>query len=165
MTNQSQKLNTPVNFYCNNAVGYVILIPSFCRAEIDKGENKGFVQLAGVFRQTARTYPLCPIKTILDHRVERFLNEVERPQKFKIKSCFLRAFFVFTVKKNMKKESNTKKELLAAFIKTKVVAEACRIAGVTPSAYYFHFYKDKEFRRAVLETRAEQLAERITETA
>jgi AcrR family transcriptional regulator len=65
----------------------------------------------------------------------------------------------------MKKESNTKKELLAAFNRSKVVAEACRTAGVTPSAFYFHFYKDKEFRREVLEKRAEQLAARITETA
>jgi AcrR family transcriptional regulator len=65
----------------------------------------------------------------------------------------------------MKKENNTKKDLLNAFLRTKVVAEACRIAGVTPSAFYFHFYKDKDFRREVLEKRAEQLAERITETA
>jgi AcrR family transcriptional regulator len=65
----------------------------------------------------------------------------------------------------MKKESHTKKELLAAFNQSKVIAEACRVAGVTPSAFYFHFYKDKDFRREVLEKRAEQLAERITETA
>jgi hypothetical protein len=65
----------------------------------------------------------------------------------------------------MKKESNTQKKLLAAFKQSDVIAEACRIAGVTPSAYYFHFYKSREFRREVLEKRAEQLAERITETA
>jgi hypothetical protein len=59
--------------------------------------------------------------------------------------------------------TDTKKKLLAAFDQTKVIAEACRIAGVTPSAYYFNFYKDKEFRRVVLEKRAEQLAEQIAE--
>ncbi len=72
---------------------------------------------------------------------------------------------MFLKLKNMKKETDTKKELLAAFNQSKVIAEACRIAGVTPSAFYFHFYKDKDFRREVLEKRAEQLAERITETA
>jgi hypothetical protein len=64
----------------------------------------------------------------------------------------------------MKKELDTKKELLAAFEQSKIVAVACRIVGVTPSTYYFHFYKDKDFRRAVLEKRAGQLAERIAET-
>jgi AcrR family transcriptional regulator len=64
----------------------------------------------------------------------------------------------------MKKESDTKKLLLAAFDQSKVVAEVCRIAGVTPSAFYFHFYKDATFRREVLEKRAERLAERIAET-
>jgi hypothetical protein len=64
----------------------------------------------------------------------------------------------------MKKKSDTKKLLLAAFNRSKIIAEACRIAGVTPSAYYFHLYKDAKFRREVLEKRAEQLAERIAET-
>ncbi len=60
--------------------------------------------------------------------------------------------------------TDTKKLLLAAFERSRVIAEACRIAGVSPSAYYFHFYKDATFRRAVLEKRAEQIAERIAET-
>jgi AcrR family transcriptional regulator len=64
----------------------------------------------------------------------------------------------------MKKKSDTKKELLAAFNQSKIIAEACRIAGVTPSGFYFHFYKDEDFRREVLEKRAENLAERISET-
>jgi AcrR family transcriptional regulator len=64
----------------------------------------------------------------------------------------------------MKKENTTKSELLRALNQSKVIAEACRIAGVTPSAFYFHFYKDAGFRREVLEKRAEQLAERISET-
>ncbi len=76
--------------------------------------------------------------------------------------CILASFLFL---KNMKKESHTKKELSAAFNQTKVIAEACRIAGVTPSAFYFHFYKDKDFRREVLERRAEQIAVRIAETA
>jgi TnpA family transposase len=63
----------------------------------------------------------------------------------------------------MKKKSDTKEKLLAAFRQSEVIAEACRIAGVTPSAYYFNFYKDKDFRRQVLEKRAENLAERIAE--
>jgi ACT domain-containing protein len=63
----------------------------------------------------------------------------------------------------MKKELDTKKLLLAAFEQSKVIAEACRIVGVTPSTYYFHYYKNATFRRAVLEKRAVQLAERIAE--
>jgi hypothetical protein len=61
------------------------------------------------------------------------------------------------------KKSDTKEKLLAAFEHSKIIAEACRIAGVTPSAYYFNFYKDKDFRRVVLEKRAETLAEQIAE--
>jgi hypothetical protein len=64
----------------------------------------------------------------------------------------------------MRKKPDTKKELLAAFDRSKVVAVACRIVGVSPSAYYFHFYKDRDFRREVLEKRAKTLAERIAET-
>jgi AcrR family transcriptional regulator len=64
----------------------------------------------------------------------------------------------------MRKQSDTKKELLAAFGQSGVIAEACRIAGVTPSTFYFHYYKNAAFRREVLEKRAEQIAERIAET-
>ncbi len=64
----------------------------------------------------------------------------------------------------MKKKSDTKKELLAAFNQSKVIAEVCRIAGVTPSAFYFHFYKDKDFQREVLEKRQEDLERRIAAT-
>ncbi len=63
----------------------------------------------------------------------------------------------------MKKKSDTKEKLLAAFEQSSVIAEACRIAGVTPSGFYFNFYKDKDFRRQVLEKRAETLAEQIAE--
>jgi TnpA family transposase len=65
----------------------------------------------------------------------------------------------------MKKESNTKEELLAAFSQSKGITEACQVAGFSRSVFYFHYYKDKEFRREVLERRAEQITERIAETA
>ncbi len=65
----------------------------------------------------------------------------------------------------MKKEEKTKPRLLKAFDQSKVIAEACRIAGVTPSAFWFHYYKDTEFRRQVLEKRREHLAKRIAMTA
>jgi hypothetical protein len=63
----------------------------------------------------------------------------------------------------MKKINSTKSELLAAFDKSenKQVAEVCRIVGVTSGTFYFHFYKDSEFRREVFEKRREHLAERI----
>ncbi len=64
----------------------------------------------------------------------------------------------------MKKKPDTKKELLAAFDQTKIIAEACKIVGISPSGFYFNFYKDSDFRRQVLEKRAETLAERIAET-
>jgi hypothetical protein len=64
----------------------------------------------------------------------------------------------------MKKEENTKSALLKGFGKSKVIAEACRIAGVTPSAFWFHYYKDTDFRRQVLEKRREHLTERIAAT-
>jgi ACT domain-containing protein len=63
----------------------------------------------------------------------------------------------------MEKKTDTKKLLLAAFDKTKIIAEACKIAGVSPSGFYFNFYKDGDFRRQVLEKRAETLAEQIAE--
>ncbi len=63
----------------------------------------------------------------------------------------------------MKKENNTKSALLNAFDKSekKQTAEVCRIAGVSPSAFYFHYYKDADFRRQVLEKQLEHLTERI----
>ncbi len=61
------------------------------------------------------------------------------------------------------KEKPTKPALLNAFDKSerKTIAEVCRIVGVTPSAFYFHYYKDSEFRREVLEKQREHLAEKI----
>jgi hypothetical protein len=63
----------------------------------------------------------------------------------------------------MKKENNTKAKLLSAFDKSpnKKRAEACRLAGVSLSGFYFHFYKDENFRRQILEKQMEHLAGRI----
>ena len=63
----------------------------------------------------------------------------------------------------MKKDEPTKQALLKAFdqSETKSIAEVCRIVGVTPSAFYFHFYKDSDFRREVIKRRQERLADII----
>jgi hypothetical protein len=63
----------------------------------------------------------------------------------------------------MKKEINKKAALLDAFDKseTKKAAEACRIAGVALSTFYFHAYKDADFRRKILEKQREHLSNRI----
>ncbi len=74
----------------------------------------------------------------------------------------MRDFFCFRTK-FMKKQTNKKEALLDAFDKSenKKAAEACRIAGVAKSTYYFHAYKDPEFRRQVLEKQREHLSDRI----
>ncbi len=63
----------------------------------------------------------------------------------------------------MKKVNSTKTELLNALDKSekKQVSEACRIAGVALSTFYFHYYKDAEFRRQVLEKQRQHLTEKI----
>jgi ACT domain-containing protein len=63
----------------------------------------------------------------------------------------------------MKKQTNKKEALLDAFdqSETKQAAEACRIAGVAKSTYYFHAYKDPEFRRQVMEKQRDHLSARI----
>jgi ACT domain-containing protein len=63
----------------------------------------------------------------------------------------------------MKKQTNKKEALLDAFdqSETKQAAEACRIAGVAKSTYYFHAYKDPVFRRQVLEKQLKHLEGRI----
>jgi TnpA family transposase len=65
------------------------------------------------------------------------------------------------------KEKNKKLALLEAFDKseTKQAAEACRIAGVAKSTFYFHHYKDPEFRRQVLEKQLKHLEGRIVSAA
>ena len=61
------------------------------------------------------------------------------------------------------KEKNKKPALLDAFdqSQTKKAPEACKIAGVSLSVYYFHFYKDENFRRQILEKKLKHLSERI----
>jgi hypothetical protein len=62
-----------------------------------------------------------------------------------------------------RKNNNTKSELLKAFdqSETKQITDACRICGVALGTYYFHFYKDAEFRREVMEKQRAHLAEKI----
>jgi hypothetical protein len=59
----------------------------------------------------------------------------------------------------MKPEKNKKQALLEAFDKseTKKPPEACRIAGVALSTFYFHTYRDPEFRQEVLKKQAEHV--------
>jgi AcrR family transcriptional regulator len=66
----------------------------------------------------------------------------------------------------MKKET-TKDVLLNAFDKSekKTIADVVRIAGVTPSTFYFHYYKDVEFRKNVMEKQREHLNAKIEAVA
>ncbi len=73
------------------------------------------------------------------------------------------SFFCFTKLKIMKNGADTKTALLNAFDKseTQTIGDVCRIAEITPSTYYFHTYKDSDFRRQVMQKRLEFLAEKI----
>ncbi len=55
--------------------------------------------------------------------------------------------------------------LLNAFDKSekKQISEVCRMVGVTLSTYYFHFYKDSDFRRQVLEKQKQHLEQQIAD--
>jgi hypothetical protein len=59
----------------------------------------------------------------------------------------------------MKPEKNKKQALLDAFdqSETKRAPDACRIAGVALSTFYFHTYRDPEFRQKVLKKQAEHV--------
>lgn len=74
----------------------------------------------------------------------------------------MRAFFAFKAE-FMKRKKSTKSELLKAFDKSerKQIVEVCRIVGVTPGTFYFHYYKDADFRREVMEKQREHLAKKI----
>jgi hypothetical protein len=63
----------------------------------------------------------------------------------------------------MKNGTNTKTALLNAFDKseTQTIGDVCRIAEITPSTYYFHQYKDIDFRRQVIEKRMNFLARKL----
>jgi hypothetical protein len=66
----------------------------------------------------------------------------------------------------MKNGTDTKQALVDAFGKSKTqsIGDVCRIAGIVPSTYYFHQYKDADFRRQVLEKRVEFLAAKLAAT-
>ncbi len=174
MANKPLKLNTPgtrnntdVIFCCNLAIDYAILFP-FEAFQRNHPKSYNYVCiLRSLFEvsicknfRISRTRLLIKTTSAVSRHHKKPHNSQDSEHKF----CILASFLCLNLK-IMKKESQTKKELLVAFNQSKVIAEACRVAGVTPSAFYFHFYKDKDFRREVLEKRAEQLAERITETA
>ncbi len=59
----------------------------------------------------------------------------------------------------MEKDKNKKQALLDAFdqSQTKKAPEACKIAEASLSVYYFHFYKDPNFRRQILEKQAQHI--------
>jgi hypothetical protein len=63
----------------------------------------------------------------------------------------------------MEKEKNKKRALLEAFDQstTKKAPEACKIAGASLSVFYFHLYRDPEFRRQVLKKQRDHLSARI----
>jgi TnpA family transposase len=65
----------------------------------------------------------------------------------------------------MQRGTNTKAALLNAFDSSekKKIAGVCRLAGTTPSTFYFHFYKDSDFRREVLKKRVEYLTATIND--
>jgi hypothetical protein len=65
----------------------------------------------------------------------------------------------------MKRGNDTKAALLDAFDSSekKKITGVCRLAGTTPSTFYFHFYKDGEFRREVLKKRVEYLTATIND--
>ncbi len=62
-----------------------------------------------------------------------------------------------------KTEESTKQYHLEAFdkSKTKSISDVCRITGFTRGTYYFHFYKDAEFRKQVFIKQQEKLTSAI----
>jgi hypothetical protein len=63
----------------------------------------------------------------------------------------------------MKKGNDTKSALLNAFdvSETQTIGDVCRIAEIAPSTYYFHQYKDIDFRRQVIEKKMNFLAKKL----
>lgn len=72
---------------------------------------------------------------------------------------FSGGFFCFLAMK----KNRTKEKLLSAFSqsKTGVIADICKLAGVTVGTYYFHFYKDPKFRLEVFKKQRERLTAEI----
>ncbi|MCA1623162.1 MAG: hypothetical protein LC768_06785 [Acidobacteria bacterium] len=56
-----------------------------------------------------------------------------------------------------------KRALLEAFDKseTKTVLSICRAVKIQPTTYYYHFNKDADFKRQIIEKRREHLAGQI----
>jgi TnpA family transposase len=79
------------------------------------------------------------------------VKKLEKLQDF----LYFFEFFCFEIK--FMKEKNKKQALLAAFdqSETKKAPEACKLAEASLSVYYFHFYKDPNFRRQILEKQAQ----------
>jgi hypothetical protein len=67
----------------------------------------------------------------------------------------------------MEKEKNKKRALLEAFDQstTKKAPEACQIAGASLSVFYFHLYRDPEFRRQVMEKQAKHILRSLSAEA
>jgi hypothetical protein len=67
----------------------------------------------------------------------------------------------------MRKEKNKKAALLEAFdlSTTKKASEACKLADASLSVYYFHFYKDLNFRRQILEKQAKHILRSLSAEA
>lgn len=67
------------------------------------------------------------------------------------------------MKQKKSQEIPTKTLLIAAAEKSPdmSVAALCRQVGVTRSTFYFHYYKDADFRKSLLITRQKHLANKI----
>ena len=59
----------------------------------------------------------------------------------------------------MRKKGAGKQLIIEAFEKpeSKSITDACRIAGIGRNTFYFHYRKDADFRRKVLEIQREKL--------
>lgn len=63
----------------------------------------------------------------------------------------------------MEKKNTTKEKLLNAFdiSEKKTISDTCKIAGVTLGTFYFHYYKDSNFQKAILSKQQQKLETRI----
>jgi len=63
----------------------------------------------------------------------------------------------------MKEKKSTKSAFIRAFneSESKAISDLCRIVGVSRFTFYYHFRKDADFRRQVLEKQRENLTEKI----
>ena len=63
----------------------------------------------------------------------------------------------------MRKKGAGKQLIIEAFEKSesKSITDACRIAGIVRNTFYFHYRRDADFRRKVLEIQREKLNEKL----